>query len=104
MYISGLSECLFCSVAAEDAWIVTEDVTAIPHPDALILCHILIVPRRHVAAFYDLDVSEQHRIWEVLNDLRTRIKLSLRVNGFDAGFVDGEHGDPAAHTYIHLIP
>jgi len=64
----------------------------------------MVAPRRHVAAFYDLDVAEQQQIWGVLSDLRKRIAASLTVEGFDVGFADGEAGDAAAHTYVHVIP
>jgi diadenosine tetraphosphate (Ap4A) HIT family hydrolase len=83
---------------------VTDDVVAVPHPAPLASCHIIIFPRRHVAAFYDLDVAEQRQVWFVLAELRKRIQASLQVEGFDAGFVDGQHDDPAAHTHVHLIP
>ena len=99
-----LSICPYCSFIPEDAWILSDDVVAIPHPSPLASCHVLVAPRRHVAAFYDLDVGEQRQIWHVLNELRKRITLSLNVEGFDVGFVDGAHDDPNAHTYVHVIP
>src|SRR5262249_44215332 len=104
VYSNGLSTCTYCSFAPEDAWIVSDDVVALPHPAPLASCHILIAPRRHVAAFYDLDVAEQRRIWDVLGELQKRITSSLQVEGFDVGFVDGEHDDAQAHAHVHLIP
>lgn len=41
-------------------------------------------------------------IWETLRELRDRIRQSLRVEGFEVGFVDCA-GEPA-HTHVHLIP
>jgi diadenosine tetraphosphate (Ap4A) HIT family hydrolase len=99
-----LSNCPYCFFTAEDAWIFNADVIALPHPAPLASCHVLVAPRRHVPAFYDLDVGEQRHIWDVLGELRKRITLSLHVNGFDVGFVDGRHDDPDAHTYVHVIP
>ena len=77
---------------------------AVPHPAPLASCHVVVAPRRHVAAFYDLDVAEQRCVWDVLGELRERIKSSLQVEGFDVGFVDGKHDDPKAHAYVHVIP
>lgn len=65
---------------------------------------MVIAPRRHTAAFYDLDVAEQRHIWEILRLLKMRIALSAQVERFDVGFVDGEPDSPVAHTYVHLIP
>jgi len=101
--VSGLPDCLYCS-APEDAWVLTDDVVAVPHPTPLASCHVVVAPRRHVPAFYDLDVAEQRRIWDTLSELRRRIKASLNVSGFDVGFADGDPNDPGAHAHIHVIP
>ncbi|MCX6627071.1 MAG: HIT domain-containing protein [Candidatus Solibacter sp.] len=100
-----MSSCPYCSVAPEDAWVSTEFVVAVPHPNPLASCHLVVAPRRHVAAFYDLDVQEQRMIWDALSELRQRIATSINVTGFDAGFVDAPVGDEADfHAYMHLIP
>jgi diadenosine tetraphosphate (Ap4A) HIT family hydrolase len=100
-----LPNCPICSIAPEDAWISTEYVVAVPHSHPLASCHVLVAPRRHVAAFYDLDVQEQRMVWDALGQLRERIKTTLSVEGFDAGFVDAPQGDEgAAHAFVHLIP
>jgi diadenosine tetraphosphate (Ap4A) HIT family hydrolase len=83
----------------------TEYVVAVPHPDPLAACHLIVAPRRHVAAFYDLDVQEQRMLWDALAQLRQRIAASLDVEGFDAGFLDAPvSGDPDFHTLVHLVP
>ena len=100
-----MANCLICSIASEDAWVLTEFVVAVPHSSALTSCHVLVAPRRHVATFYDLDVQEQRMIWDALGQLRDRISSSLNVEGYDVGFVDAPAGDDgSAHAYVHLIP
>jgi diadenosine tetraphosphate (Ap4A) HIT family hydrolase len=80
-------------------------VVAIPHSSPLASCHLVVAPRRHVAAFYDLDVQEQRMIWIALDQLRRRISACLSVDGFDAGFVDAPAGDELDfHTHVHLVP
>ncbi len=84
---------------------LTEFVVAVPHSHPLTRCHIIVAPRRHVAAFYDLDVQEQRMVWEALAQLRVRITSSLKVEGFDVGFADAPQGDDgSAHALVHLIP
>jgi diadenosine tetraphosphate (Ap4A) HIT family hydrolase len=83
---------------------MNEHAVAIPHADSEISCHVVVAPRRHVAAFYDLDVEEQRVIWEMLRELRVRISKSVSVQGFDAGFVDVPAGAEPAHTHVHLLP
>jgi diadenosine tetraphosphate (Ap4A) HIT family hydrolase len=57
-----------------------------------------------VPTFYDLDVQEQMIIWEMLRQLCRRVSESMKVEGFDAGFVDPVDGTEPAHTHVHLIP
>jgi len=99
-----LPDCPYCSISAEDAWISSEHAVAIPHPNSPIPCHVVVAPRRHVAAFYDLDVQEQRAIWDALRQLRQKVAGSISVEGFDAGFVDVARGAEPAHTHVHLIP
>ena len=84
---------------------LTEFVVAVPHPDPVASCHLVVAPRRHVAAFYDLDVQEQRMMWGAMAQLCERIKGSIRVDGFNAGFVDAAEGDdPDFHAHVHLVP
>lgn len=64
---------------------------------------MVVVPRRHVSAFYDLDVEEQRVLWELVTEIRKRISAALIVKGFDVGFVDGT---PASlnHAHVQIIP
>lgn len=97
--------CPYCSITLEDAWIATEHVIAIPHATPLVSCHVVVAPRRHAAAFYDLDVHEQRMVWDAIGLLRGRIRQSLQnVEGFDVGFADGADGDPDAHACVHVVP
>jgi len=82
----------------------TEFVVAVPHPNPIASCHLIVAPRRHVAAFYDLDVQEQHMIWDALRQLCRRVTTSMNAEGFDAGFVDAPVGEKLDfHTYVHLV-
>jgi diadenosine tetraphosphate (Ap4A) HIT family hydrolase len=85
--------------------VCTEFVVAVPHPNPLGPCHLIVAPRRHVAAFYDLDVQEQRMIWETISQLCRRIAESVATEGYDAGFVDSPVGrEPSFHAYLHLVP
>jgi diadenosine tetraphosphate (Ap4A) HIT family hydrolase len=66
--------------------------------------HTVVAPRRHVAAFYDLDVQEQRMMWDVINEIRNLVKSSLKVEGFDIGFADASPDDKdPAHANIHVV-
>lgn len=92
-------------MAPEDAWVRTEFVVALPHPNPLTSCHLIVAPRRHVAAFYNLDVQEQRMIWEAVSQLCRQISTSVVVEGFNAGFVDARVREVLDfHAYLHLVP
>jgi len=65
---------------------------------------MVVAPRRHVAAFYDLDVGEQRQIWDVVGALRQRIAGQLPLTGFMVGFQDAADGDSQGHAVVHLVP
>jgi diadenosine tetraphosphate (Ap4A) HIT family hydrolase len=77
---------------------VTDDAVAVPPRNALTSCHVVVAPRRHVAAFYDLDVGEQSSVWFMVREIRTRISASLKVDGYHLGFAEG------GHTHVHVVP
>jgi diadenosine tetraphosphate (Ap4A) HIT family hydrolase len=98
-----LPACPYCDATPEEAWILTEDAIALPHPNPLTACHVLVAPRRHVLTFYELDVLEQRLVWNLVSEIQKRIASALKVNGFDVGFADGNAENPV-HTHIHVIP
>lgn len=102
-YTIGLAACPFCVATPEEAWIVTDDAVALPHPNPLTACHVIVAPRRHVMNFYDLDVLEQRLVWNLVAEIQKRIASSLKVDGFDVGFADGNAANPV-HTHIHVVP
>ncbi len=102
-YSIGLPACPYCVASPEEVWILTEDAIALPHPHPLTACHVVVAPRRHVLAFYDLDVQEQRMVWNLVGDIQKRIASALKVDGFDLGFVDGNAEDQG-HTHIHVVP
>ena len=74
-----------------------------PHPTPLANCHIVVAPRRHVLAFYDLDVQEQRQVWALVGEIQTRIASALKVEGFHVGFADGTETNQM-HAHIHVVP
>jgi hypothetical protein len=99
-----LSACPYSAISPEDAWIITEFVVAAPHDNPLTPCHTVVAPRRHVAAFYDLDVQEQRMMWDVIGEIRKRVTSSLKVEGFDSDFADASSDDKdLAHENIQVV-
>jgi diadenosine tetraphosphate (Ap4A) HIT family hydrolase len=76
----------------------TEEAVAMPPANPLTACHVVVAPTRHVETFYDLDVQEQRAVWMLVQEIRTRISASLKVEAFFVGFADGDH------AHVHVVP
>src|SRR5688500_13598345 len=67
--------------------------------------HTLIIPRRHVASFFEASEEERLDLLQLLKGARRDLLKRHRPNGFNIGINDGEAaGQPVAHLHIHLIP
>ena len=67
--------------------------------------HTLIVPRRHVRSFFDLNDAERNAAWELAYRIRDDLCASKLAEGFNVGINDGEAaGQTVMHAHIHVIP
>jgi diadenosine tetraphosphate (Ap4A) HIT family hydrolase len=67
--------------------------------------HSLIIPRRHVASFFDITVQERMALLEILDQAKAQIREEFRPDGYNIGINDGAAaGQTVAHLHIHLIP
>ncbi len=98
--------CLFCEIAEEK--IIDENELAYVIKDGFPVteCHALIIPKRHVATYFDLGQAEINAINQIL--LKTKIGIQetdSTVSGFNIGINAGESaGQTVFHCHIHLIP
>ncbi|MBU0721660.1 HIT family protein [bacterium] len=68
--------------------------------------HTLIVPKRHVANYFELEKSEIDAINELIYLQKDQLlKIDKTITGFNIGVNIGEDaGQSIFHTHIHLIP
>jgi diadenosine tetraphosphate (Ap4A) HIT family hydrolase len=67
---------------------------------------MLIIPKRHVAAYFDLNLSEVTAMHDMLVEMKNAIETKDNsVNGFNIGVnVGKDAGQSIFHVHIHLIP
>jgi diadenosine tetraphosphate (Ap4A) HIT family hydrolase len=64
--------------------------------------HTLILPRRHVPCYFDLETDEKQALDELVDQTRRAILLrDMSVAGFNIGKVAGQ---TIFHCHVHLIP
>src|SRR5471032_1503126 len=67
--------------------------------------HVLVIPKRHVADFFDMTAAEQGAVLQLLNDARRIIHQKHAPDGYNIGVNIGKVGGQARmHVHVHLIP
>ena len=100
------SECVFCNLDSEKE-LISETATSVAFLDSFPVNpgHTLIVPKRHVADYFELSIHEQRALWLLVNRCKTLIQKRFNPDGFNVGINVGEAaGQSIFHVHIHLIP
>ena len=68
--------------------------------------HTLVVPRRHVADFFDLHQPEHNAVMSLVEDQRLALLAEdATIKGFNVGINAGvAAGQTVMHVHVHLIP
>jgi len=87
--------------------IVAEDSLVIAFRDQYPVSpgHTLIIPRRHVASFFEISTAERLRLLQLLEEEKLRLEEEFKPDGYNIGINDGSAaGQTIFHLHIHLIP
>jgi len=99
------TECVFCQLPAER--IRHASPLALAFDDAFPISpgHMLIIPRRHVASFFELENAERDAMFKLLDDCRATLLSERAPDAFNLGLNDGPAaGQTVRHVHLHLIP
>jgi diadenosine tetraphosphate (Ap4A) HIT family hydrolase len=67
--------------------------------------HALVVPRRHVASFFETTLDERAALLNALDRAKHVIELEHCPDGYNLGVNDGQAaGQTVFHLHAHLIP
>lgn len=67
--------------------------------------HALVVPKRHVASFFEMTHDEQGAVLDLLRDIQARVERELSPDGYNIGVNVGKAaGQSRMHVHVHLIP
>lgn len=67
--------------------------------------HTLVIPRRHVASWFEATVEERAAMLELADLARQTLQDELAPDGFNLGINDGEAaGQTIPHLHLHVIP
>jgi diadenosine tetraphosphate (Ap4A) HIT family hydrolase len=99
-------DCPFCHPDG-DRELVVESATAYAMYDKFPVNqgHVLIIPKRHCADYFELSFKEQSACMFMLNKVKAIVAEKFNPDGFNIGVNVGEKaGQTVQHVHIHLIP
>lgn len=101
-----MEDCLFCNFDNEE--LIEEGEYCYSRRDGYPVSeyHTLIIPKRHVASYFDLNQDEIMGMHRMLVGMKARIEsLDETVSGFNIGVNAGQDaGQSIFHVHMHLIP
>ncbi len=67
--------------------------------------HMLLIPRRHEARYFDLTREEKQALWSLLDEAQALLQRQKNPDGFNIGINCGSAaGQSVMHVHLHLIP
>ena len=95
-----------CELCTPDM-VLVEDELAYARYDSNSLAkgHVLVVPRRHVADFFDMSAAEKSAILSLLDRAKAHIARKHAPDGYNIGVNIGRAGGQSRiHVHVHLVP
>ena len=99
-------DCPFCNIG-EHVEVLFKADTAMAILDSFPISpgHALVIPKRHVADYFELTFEEQNELWQLVNRCKVILQDRFHPDGFNIGINVGEMaGQSIFHVHIHLIP
>jgi diadenosine tetraphosphate (Ap4A) HIT family hydrolase len=95
--------CVLCT--PEDV-VLENELTFVRHDDnSLSPGHALVIPRRHVASFFDMTREEKLAALELLDEAKGFIEKDHKPDGYNIGVnIGAAGGQSRMHVHVHLIP
>ena len=101
--MSEHQDCIFCG----NPDFVIENELAFAHYDSYPVNpgHCLIIPRRHVAEYFQATAEEKTAVWALVDEMKTIIDKQYKPDGYNVGVNIGmAAGQSVPHLHIHMIP
>jgi len=101
--VAGTEQCELCTPRA----VLLQNELAYVRTDnhALSRGHVLVVPRRHVADFFQMTAQERAAVVELLDKAHRLVETQNSPDGYNIGVNIGTAaGQSRMHVHVHLIP
>jgi len=98
-------DCPFCTLPTDR--IISESDYTLTIRDGFPVSegHTLIIPKRHVQSFFELQAIEKAAVLQALDEAKEALDKEFSPDGYNIGINDGEAaGQTVMHLHVHLIP
>ena len=96
-------DCIFCKI--DDFVLENELAFAIFDKFPVTKGHMLFIPKRHVANFFDLTKEEREAIFDLVDEGKKLLDEKYSPDAYNVGVNVGEYsGQSVMHVHIHLMP
>jgi diadenosine tetraphosphate (Ap4A) HIT family hydrolase len=103
--VTELTRCPFCNLAPERIELQNHSGLVIRDGYPISPGHTLVIPRRHVASFFEITHEERRDLLALLDQARAVLGPESSPDGYNIGINDGAAaGQTVPHLHIHLIP
>jgi len=97
--------CLFCELPTERVVLENEVALALRDGFPVSPGHTLVIPRRHVASWFEATPEEHRGLLALVARVREQLDAELHPDGYNLGVNDGEAaGQTVMHLHVHVIP
>lgn len=95
-----------CELCRDEMALFGDDNAFVRHDNnSLSKGHVLVVPRRHVADFFEMTAAEKTSIIALLDRAKADISRQHSPDGYNIGVNIGTAaGQSRMHVHVHLIP
>ncbi len=98
-------DCVFCNISHERIVAENELCFAIRDGFPVSEGHTLIIPKRHVADYFDLTIEEVTAMQTMMREVKGHLDAELEPDGYNVGInVNEAAGQTVFHVHMHLIP
>jgi diadenosine tetraphosphate (Ap4A) HIT family hydrolase len=95
-----------CELCVPKDVVVENELAFVRYDDSsLSKGHVLVIPKRHVANFFDMTTAEKHAILSLLDQAKKIMDEKHAPDGYNIGANIGKAGGQSRmHVHVHLIP
>lgn len=100
-----MENCIFCRKTGAGLLCENEQAKAFYDNFPVNKGHVLVVPKRHVATFFEASQEELNGIIELVFQVKEMLDVEYKPDGYNIGVnVDKAGGQTVFHLHFHVIP